>query len=62
MQHSRGCLYVDDVDLFTMNSQLATRELWQEVAESTMNWTDLLTVPGGLGKGEKCFGYLIDYE
>jgi hypothetical protein len=25
-------------------------------------WSELLTVPGGSGKGEKCFGYLIDYE
>jgi hypothetical protein len=54
--------YVDDVDLFSMNAQLATAELWQEVAESTEWWTELLTVPGGSGKGAKCFGYLIDYE
>lgn len=57
-----GCLYVDDVDLFSMNSSLATPELWQEVAASTERWTDLLTVPGGSGKGDKCFGYLVDYE
>lgn len=57
-----GCLYVDDVDLFNMNSKLVTHELWQEVADSTKTWTELLTVPGGSGKGEKCFGYLIDYE
>jgi len=56
-----GCLYVDDVDLFSMNSQLVTPELWQEVAESTKTWTELLAVPGGSGKGEKCFGYLVDY-
>jgi hypothetical protein len=36
--------------------------LWEEVAASTKCWTELLTVPGGSGKGEKCFGYLIDYE
>jgi hypothetical protein len=55
-------LYVDDVDLFTMRSALVTRELWEEVARSTEAWTELLAVPGGSGKGEKCFGYLLDYE
>jgi hypothetical protein len=56
-----GCLYVDDNDLFTMNSLLSTQELWTEVADSTLTWTELLTAPGGSGKGDKCFGYLIDY-
>jgi hypothetical protein len=45
-----------------MCSSLVTRELWEEVASSTECWTKLLTVPGGSGKGEKCFGYLLDYE
>jgi hypothetical protein len=57
-----GVLYVDDVDLFTMRSSLVTKELWEEVAASTESWMELLTVPGGSGKGEKCFGYLLDYE
>jgi hypothetical protein len=57
-----GVWYVDDTDLFTMNSQLITKELWKEVARSTEDWTELLTVTGGSGKGEKCFGYLLDYE
>jgi hypothetical protein len=57
-----GVLYVDDVDLFMMRSSLVTRELWEEVAASTEGWTKLLAVPGGSGKGEKCFGYLLDYE
>ena len=57
-----SCLYVDDVDLFTMNSALVTHELWKEVAKSTLTWTELLTIPGGSGKGEKCFGYLIAYK
>ena len=57
-----GVLYVDDVDLFTMRSNLPIKELWEEVAASTECWTELLTVPGGSGKGEKCFGYLLDYE
>ena len=56
-----GCLYVDDVDLFSMNSTLVTEALWEEVCNSTETWTELLTVPGGSAKGEKCFGYLIDY-
>lgn len=60
--NTAGCLYVDDNDLFTMNSSLTTRELWAEVADSTLMWTELLTAPGGSGKGEKCFGYLIDYD
>lgn len=30
-----GVLYVDDVDLFIMNSTLVTRELWEEAACST---------------------------
>jgi hypothetical protein len=60
--NTAGVWYVDDTDLFTMNSGLATRELWAEVAKSTKTWTELLTVPGGSGKGEKCFGYMIDYE
>lgn len=55
-------MYVDDVDLFTVNSALVIRDLWEEVARSTENWTELLTIPGGSGKGEQCFGYLIDYE
>jgi hypothetical protein len=57
-----GCLYVGDNDLFTMNSRLTTRELWEEVADSTLCWSELLTIPGGSGKGEKCFGYLINYK
>jgi hypothetical protein len=57
-----GMLYVDDVDLFVMNLALKTKELWEEAAWSTECWSELLTVPGGSGKGEKCFGYLIDYE
>jgi hypothetical protein len=60
--NTAGVWYVDDADLFTMNSGLATRELWAEVARSTKTWTELLTVPGRSGKGEKCFGYMIDYE
>ena len=56
-----GVLYVDDVNLFMMRSLLVTRELWEEVASNTECWTELLTVPGGSGKGEKCFGYLLDY-
>jgi hypothetical protein len=57
-----GVLYVDNVDLFTMRFDLPIKELWEEVAASTESWTELLTVPGGSGKGEKCFGYLLDYE
>ena len=53
---------MDDVDLFTMRSNLPIKELWEEVAASTECWTELLTVPGGSGKGEKCFGYLLDYK
>jgi hypothetical protein len=45
-----------------MNSALFTRDLWKEAARSTKCWSELLTIPGGSGKGEKCFGYLIDYE
>jgi hypothetical protein len=56
-----GSCYVDDFDLFMMNSALSTPALWEEVAMSTRSWTELLTLPGGSGKGEKCFGYLIDY-
>ena len=59
--NTAGVLYVDDVDLFTMNSALTTPELWEAVSRSTHDWTKLLTVPGGSGKGEKCFGYLLDY-
>ena len=55
-------LYVDDVDLFIKNSALVTEELWEEVALSTSCWSELLTIPGGSGKGVTCFGYLIDYE
>ena len=54
-----GCLYVDDNDLFTMDSRLTTRELWEEVAESTLSWSELLTVPGGVRKGRKVF-WLLD--
>ena len=57
-----GVLFVDDVDLFTMNSALTSPELWEEAAISTETWTELLTVTGGSGKGEKCFGHLLDYE
>eukprot|EP00956_Cyclotella_meneghiniana_P021783 scaffold40187_cov45-Cyclotella_meneghiniana.AAC.1 len=57
-----GVLYVDDVDLFSMNSRLVTEELWDEVVDSTASWTELLTIPGGSGKADKCFGYFIDYE
>ena len=57
-----GVLYVDDVDLFVMNSELITEELWLEAARSTACWSLLLTIPGGSGKGVKCFGYMIDYE
>lgn len=57
-----GVLYVDDVDLFSMNLPIATKALWQEVAQSTITSTELLTMPGGSGMGAKCFGYLIDYE
>jgi hypothetical protein len=57
-----GVLYVEVVDLFTMRSNLPIKELWEEVAASTKSWTELLTVPEGSGKGEKCFGYLLDYE
>jgi hypothetical protein len=57
-----GIFYVDDVDLFIINSALITRDLWEEAAQSTKCWSELLTIPGGSGKGEKCFGYLIDYE
>jgi hypothetical protein len=42
-----GVLYVNDANLFTMRSILVTRELWEEVTESTWSWTELLTVPGG---------------
>lgn len=59
--NTAGVLYVDDVDLFSMNSSLTSPELWEAVASSTRAWTELLTIPGGAGKGEKCFGYLIDY-
>ena len=57
-----GCLYVDDVDLFMMNLALSTKELWHEVTDSTLKWTELLTIPGGSGMGAKCFGHLINYE
>jgi hypothetical protein len=57
-----GVLYLDDVDLFIMNSALVTEELQEEAALSTSCWSELLTIPGGSGKGEKCFGYLINYE
>eukprot|EP00956_Cyclotella_meneghiniana_P024659 scaffold49823_cov73-Cyclotella_meneghiniana.AAC.1 len=57
-----GVLYVDDVDLFSMNSILVTEELWEEVVRSTASWTELLTIPGGSGKADKCFGYFIDYK
>eukprot|EP00956_Cyclotella_meneghiniana_P034032 scaffold101125_cov66-Cyclotella_meneghiniana.AAC.4 len=46
-----GVLYVDDVDLFTMRSNLVT--LWEEVVESTRSWTELLTVPGGFRQRRK---------
>jgi hypothetical protein len=62
MHDSAGCLYVDNNDIFTMNSALSTEELWLEVAQSMLRWSELLTIPGGSGKGKKCFGYLIDYE
>ena len=45
-----------------MNSALVTRELWAEVASSTRSWTQALAGSGGAAKGEKCFGYLVDYE
>ena len=57
-----GVLYVDDVDLFSMNSALVTEELWEEAVNSTASWTELLTIPGGSGKADKCFGYFVDYE
>ena len=62
-EHSTaGVLYVDDVDLFSMISALVTEELWEEVVRSTASWTELLTIPGGSGKADKCFGYFVDYE
>ena len=57
-----GVLYVDDVDLLVMNSQLATPELWQEAVDCAMDWSLLLQGPGGTAVGEKCFGYLLDYK
>jgi hypothetical protein len=60
MYNTAGCLYVDDNDIFTMNSSLSTDALWQEAALSTLRWSELLTIPGGSAKGEKCFGYLLN--
>eukprot|EP00956_Cyclotella_meneghiniana_P011552 scaffold16227_cov96-Cyclotella_meneghiniana.AAC.2 len=56
-----GVLYVDDVDLFTMDATLDEEALWTEIQSSTLDWSGVLIGSGGTAKGEKCFGYLADY-
>lgn len=59
---SAGVLYVDDVDLLVMNLKVATPELWQEAVDCAMDWSLVLHGPSGTAVGEKCFGYLLDYD
>ena len=61
-EDTAGVLYVNDMDLFIMNSSMSTLELWQEVTDSTTDWSLVLCQPGGTAKGEKCFGQLVDYD
>ena len=56
-----GVLYVDDVDLGTMNHKWSSEETWKEVQSATTDWSCVLNSSGGTLKGEKCFGYLVDY-
>ena len=57
-----GVLYVDDVDLTVMDSSNDEFDIWSEVKASTLAWSQVLISSGGTAKGEKCFGYLLDYE
>jgi hypothetical protein len=59
---SAGVLYVDDVDLLTMDEEiLKIMALWQEVQNSLFTWSDVLNDSGGILKGEKSFGSMFDY-
>ena len=53
-----GVLYVNDVDLFTMDANMDEESLWAEIQSSTIDWSGVLIGSGGTAKGEKCFGYL----
>lgn len=59
---SAGVWFVDDVDLTTMNNLLTSSETWREVQSATTDWSCILNGNGGTLKGEKCFGYLVDYS
>jgi hypothetical protein len=61
-ESTAGVLYVDEVDLLVMNLHLAAPKLWQEAVDCAMDWSLVLHGPGGTAVGEKCFGYLLDYE
>jgi hypothetical protein len=52
----------DTTALLVMNLKVATPELWHEAVDCSMDWSLVLRRPGGTTVGEKCFGYLLDYN
>jgi hypothetical protein len=59
---SAGVLFVDDVDLTTMDEEiLQIMVLWNEVQNSLLTWSDVINDSGGIIKGEKSFGYMFEY-
>ena len=58
---SAGVLFVDDVDLMTMAESVDGPALHAEAQACTTDWSHCLNGSGGTLKGEKCFGYMVDY-
>lgn len=57
-----GVLYVDNTDLFIMQSDLTTaKQVWVEAQKALDTWGALLIATGGMLKPEKCFSYIINY-
>lgn len=60
--HSIGCLFVDDTDLYTLESRLRSAlEVHRTAQQAITLWSSLLSASGGAIKTEKSFWCMIDY-
>ena len=61
-QHCIGTVFVNNADLYTFAGNLSTsKDVFQDLQESTYTWCSVLNSTGGTTKPEKCSWWLIDY-
>ncbi len=61
--HSIGCLFVDDTDLYELESRLRSAlEVYRTAQLAITLWSSLLSASGGAIKTDKSFWCMIDYS